>query len=224
MRIIQFNLGISNGFIIQDEKTILLDGGSEGGGKAFAAICNQYNIPLQDISLIIVSHGHVDHYTNIKEIKELTNAPVMCHKEAADILKNGIKPQMIPRNEMGKKIWEDTLNNDPVPYVIPVEADIILGNEISLADYGIHGKLLFTPGHSPCSMTLLLDTKEAFIGDLFLESPITGRGEIAWFADDEKALVQSIYRIIGEAGRIYSGHGGPYSVKEIKQALEKENL
>jgi len=45
--------------------------------------------------------------------------------------------------------------------------DITLGNgDYSLHEFGIPGSIIHTPGHSPGSVSVLLETGEAFVGDL----------------------------------------------------------
>lgn len=65
---------------------------------------------------------------------------------------------------------------------------------------GIAGEILPTPGHSPDSVSLLLDDGSAFTGDL---GPA--------FTDDEADPVASGWRLLSERGmrRIYPAHGPP---------------
>ncbi len=47
------------------------------------------------------------------------------------------------------------------------KVDIVLGDEgLSLKEYGIPGKILYTPGHTYGSVSVLLETGDAFIGCL----------------------------------------------------------
>lgn len=226
MEIIQFQSGISNSFIIRGRKNILFDCGCDDGAESFKAACEDNDIGFGDISLIIIGHGHVDHYANARIIKELTGAPLMCHALAEKTLREGGRPTMVPRNELGRRIWQDTQENDPVPYVSSVIPDIVVEGEVSLKPYGIDGKLIETPGHSPCSMTLLLDSgtafTSAFVGDILLASPLDNSLCAAWFADDNQVLFSSIEKVLGIADIIYSGHGGPYTISEAEAVLKAE--
>jgi glyoxylase-like metal-dependent hydrolase (beta-lactamase superfamily II) len=70
-----------------------------------------------------------------------------------------------------------------------------------LARIGLAGEILPTPGHSPDSVSLLLDDGSAFTGDL---TPLP-------YADHDEAgrLVVQSWRRLREHGarRIYPGHG-----------------
>lgn len=220
--ITQYTIGMSNVFILQGKKTILVDTGSCGGAEAFCSICKRQGIEPTDISLIIITHGHVDHYANGQVIKELTEAPVMVHKFAAETLRFAKRPKMIPRNEMGERIWAETKKRDPVPVVYPVEPDLVVEGEVDLHPYGVDAVMLPTPGHSKCSYSIFLDSGEVIVGDIILNSPIDNTVQISWFSDDIPALKKSVDMILERAEKIYSGHGGPFSNEEVRNLYEKE--
>lgn len=220
--ITQYTIGMSNIFILEGKKKVLVDTGSGGGGEAFSDICREHGIKPSDISLIIITHGHVDHYANAQAIKNLTGAPVMVHKLAADVLRLAKRPKMVPRNALGERIWEATLNEDPVPVVYPVEPDILVEGKVDLHPYGVDAVMIPTPGHSRCSYSIFLDSGEAIVGDLILICPDDGSVQISWFADDVPALKNSIEIVLERAAEIYSGHGGPFSVEEAKKLYEED--
>ena len=81
--VIQYTIGMSNGFLIRQDETVLaVDGGGEMNGDAFRKVCEDNGIDCKKIKLIILTHGHVDHFVNLGVIKELTGAPLLCHKKA----------------------------------------------------------------------------------------------------------------------------------------------
>lgn len=220
--VIQFTLGMSNAFILRGEKTILVDAGSELSKEALKLKLDELGIAPEEISLIILSHAHVDHYVNLANAKALTGAPLMCHENAAEILRTAGRPVMYPRNALGRQIWADTQEHDPVPEVVPVEPDILLCSEISLKPFGVDGKIIFTPGHSDCSLTILLDDGSAIVADVILSCPMDGNLVLAWFAKDQDVLYQSVDRILEHATLIYSGHGGPFSAEDVRIVYAKD--
>lgn len=220
--IIQFTLGMSNGFILRGEKTILLDAGSELGKEGLMAVFDAHGMKPAEVDFIILSHAHVDHYANIANAKALTGAPVICHEKAAEIIRSAGRPTMYPRNELGRRILADTLEDDPVPVVVSAEPDILLCSEISLKPFGIDGEIIFTPGHSDCSLSILLSSGEAFVGDIMLSCPLDNSLVLGWFANNPEALYNSAELILEKATTIYSGHGGPYTVEEARKAYERD--
>ena len=74
----------------------------------------------------------------------------------------------------------------PFIHVPATTVDIILGDEdFSLAEFGIAGKVISTPGHSPGSVSVVLDTGDAFVGDLAMNAfPMCLSPSLPIFADD----------------------------------------
>lgn len=73
-------------------------------------------------------------------------------------------------------------------------------SRVLLAELGIAGEILHTPGHSDDSVSLLLDDGSAFTGDL------THPG----FATEEQApAIGASWRLLRDHGasRVYPGHG-----------------
>lgn len=74
------------------------------------------------------------------------------HREAS-WLERSMKPLPPGITLWGKVFIEIHKLFMPLITVAPTEVDVLLGDEgLSLADYGIPGKILFTPGHSPGSV------------------------------------------------------------------------
>jgi glyoxylase-like metal-dependent hydrolase (beta-lactamase superfamily II) len=86
----QLRLSISNAFLIQGDRAILVDTGSpKDGGKILAALA-KHDVQENDLSLILLTHGHSDHCGSTRQLKEATSAPVAIHpSDAAAILKMG---------------------------------------------------------------------------------------------------------------------------------------
>ncbi|MBU2699992.1 glyoxylase-like metal-dependent hydrolase (beta-lactamase superfamily II) [Sporomusaceae bacterium BoRhaA] len=207
-------LGISNLFLVRDKGLLLVDTGTDATREKYVELFSKLKINPRDIDLIVISHGHSDHFAHVHELKELTDAPVLCHKNAVDALKTGKNPKVIPRNELGERVLEMILKNEPI-LCQTVEPDIIVESMFDLNQYGVAGKIIYTPGHSDCSITVLLDSGEAIVGDMVVSSPLTGNACAAYFANDEKALFNNIRMLLEHAHTFYSGHGGPFSRKQI---------
>lgn len=218
-KITSFTLGISNLFLVEDQGMLLVDTGTNASKESYEDLFSAAGINPKDINLIVISHGHSDHFAHVHELKELTDAPVLCHKKAVNALKTGKNQKVIPRNELGKKILEMISGNKPIKYQA-VEPDVIVESIFDLNPYGVAGKIIHTPGHSECSITVLLDSGEAIVGDMLVTSPFTEETCVAYFADDEKALFDNIRMLLEQAHTFYSGHGGPFSRTEILKLVE----
>ncbi len=217
-KINSFTFGISNVFLIRDKGMILIDTGTNASRETYMKLFSDMEINPQEIDLIVISHGHSDHFAHVYELKELTGAPVLCHKNAVHALRTGKNPKVIARNELGKSILAIIKGNEPFVYK-PVEPDLVVESIFDLNQYGVAGKIIHTPGHSECSITVILDSGEAIVGDILVASPFTGEPCIAYFANDEQALFESIQMLLENAHTFYSGHGGPFTKEEISKLV-----
>lgn len=103
--------------------------------------------------------------------------------------------------------------------------DIVLENEeFSLEEYGISGKVVYTPGHSSGSVSVLLETGEAFVGDMAMNKfPLRLSPGLPIYAENWPSLVNSWQLLLnGGAKTVYPSHGGPFSIDIIKKELAKE--
>lgn len=213
-KITTFTLGISNVFLIKEKGKILVDTGTYMTSEEYMELFSKHKLNPREIDLIVISHGHIDHFAHVHELRALTGAPVLCHKNAVHALQTGKSSKAIPRNELGKRVLEMIKGNKRIDYQ-PIEPDFIMESVFDLNQYGISGKILHTPGHSDCSITVLLDSGEAFVSDMLVVNPFTGEPCAAYFADDEKVLFDNIRMLLGIAHTFYSGHGGPFTKEEI---------
>ena len=215
-------LGIDRVHIIRGEKTIIVDGGMAGQAKKFAKAIEKLSIKPEDIKLIVLTHGHWDHVGSAKEIKDLTGARIALHQEEKDWLEKSLTPLPPAVTVWGKimfkimKMFESSLRFPAA------KVDIVLGNnELSLTEYGIPGKIIYTPGHTKGSVSVLLETGEAFVGDLAMSGPpLRLSPGLPIFADDMKKVKESLKLLIDAGAKtIYPAHGKSFSVDIIRKAL-----
>src|SRR4030065_447589 len=96
VEIIQFPLGRANAFIIRGQRPIVIDTGYPGSAPAIIGRLKENGIDPKSVSLILITHGHADHFGNAAELKKLTGAPVPRHKLDAEALIKGEDPPRKP--------------------------------------------------------------------------------------------------------------------------------
>jgi len=112
---------------------------------------------------------------------------------------------------LGKKLYTT------VKGVIP---DILMDDDFSLVPFGVMGKAVPTPGHTDCSISVLLDSGIAIVGDILVPSFFTGELCLAYFANNQKALTNSVKKLIDQADTFYGGHGGPFTKEEVSRLIK----
>lgn len=223
VRIHAFQLGIDRCYLIQGDGTVMIDGGCPNKMRRFLAALEKLALRPDTIKLVVLSHGHWDHIGSAKVIKDITGAKIALHGAEKAWLEQSLKP--LPR---GMTAWSRLLAGVVAMYLpfvdIPAaEVDVVLEDRAySLADYGIPGKILPTPGHSSGSVSVLLETGDAFVGDLAMNLfPLRlGQGRLPLFAEDIAQVRQSWTLLLYEGAKmIYPAHGNPFPAELVRKAL-----
>lgn len=106
-------------------------------------------------------------------------------------------------------------------------ADLDAADGMRLDDFGIAGSVLHTPGHTPDSISVILDSGDAVIGDVMMGGYAGGAirpttPNFHYFADDLAAAMTSVDRVLAVAsGRLFVGHGGPLQHHAVRHWRER---
>ena len=114
-----------NAYIVRGERAIIIDTGFPGFGEKILARMEEHGIKPGDVSLILITHGHHDHYGSAAFLKEKTGAPVAIHKEDAGALRTGVNPPLYPVGVMGK-VMEVISGMIKTPKALGIEPDILI--------------------------------------------------------------------------------------------------
>ena len=216
-------LGFDNAYIVKDQGTIMIDSGEPKKSKAFIKGLEAVSIKPEEIKLVVLTHGHWDHIGSAAEIKEITGAKIVMHQNEKHWLEESLKPMPPSVTAWGSVISKlVTWGIIPFKHIRATKVDIVLKDkEFSLNDYGIEGKVIHTPGHSSGSVSILLDTGQAFVGDLAVNKfPLRLTPGLPIFAEDWNKLIESWQKLLDLGVKIvYPAHGDPFSVDIIKNEL-----
>jgi len=168
---------------------LLVDLGWPGRIGELVANLKRMDIPLREIRYGLATHYHIDHAGAAQDLKQL-GVPLLVLEQQVDaipLMKQHIKPA---------DHYTEITTHDNV--VISTA-----GSRAFLANVGIPGEIVHTPGHSDDSVTLVLDNGAAFTGDLTMEMMV---------GNEDADVVQRSWQALRDRGvaTIYAGHGRPY--------------
>jgi hydroxyacylglutathione hydrolase len=222
VRIHPVKLGVDHCYILQGDGIIMIDGGTPGQAKHFMEALERLSIRPGDIRLIVLTHGHWDHIGSAREIKEITGAPIALHRREKDWLEKSLKPLPPGVTTWGHIFARIMAIFMPLVHVPATDVDLVLGDaEFSLLEYGIPGQIIYTPGHSRGSVSVLLESEEAFVGDLAMsEFPLRLTPGLPIFAEDMQKVKESWKVLLDKGAKtIYPAHGKPFPADIIRKAL-----
>jgi hydroxyacylglutathione hydrolase len=221
-RVIKVRSTFVNAFIIYGERAVIVDTGIPGYDAAILAAMERYDVKLSDVSLILITHGHHDHYGSAVALKQKTGAPVAIHMADSEALRTGVNPKLMPIGTKGK-IMVGLSGMMKMPEIKGMEPDILIEGEMDLSKYGIAGKVVPTPGHTPGSVSILLDGGCALIGDLIFGGFIRKKSPgFPYFGYDNQEIYRSIQKVLDFNPKIiYAGHGGPFTAPAVRRKFFK---
>jgi hydroxyacylglutathione hydrolase len=222
-KIYKLKFGINHCYIIKGKDAIMVDAGPPNSGKSFMKKLNSLSVRPDEIKLIVLTHGDPDHAGSAREIKEITGARIAVHEYDKKYIEDSIINW-----PPGATRWGKTTHFLLYPFFkkmfsfSPVNADITLRQEkYPLDEYGIEGQITFTPGHTAGSVSVLLNSGDAFVGCMAHNGfPFTFHPVLPIYAEDIAEIKKSWDILIEKGAKmIYPGHGNPFPVERILKYL-----
>ena len=145
-----------------------------------------------DITTIVLTHGHYDHWGAVEAVSRLTGAGISIHSEDAALLLDNVSSAAVMFGARAAAFTPDRLLND--------------GDSIDLGD-GSSLEVIHTPGHTPGGICLYHEkSKSLFSGDTVFQGGGFGRTDLT--GGDLHELVNSLNRLAGlDVAVMYPGHG-----------------
>lgn len=220
--IFPIHMGLDTVYAVKGDGVIVIDGGDPHRLKNFKKGIAEASISPEEIRLIVLTHGHWDHIGSTQDIKDLTGAKTLIHKNDMHFLEDDKTFQPPGLTSWGKIL--NALLKLVSPFITPptFEVDIVAGDEdISLAEYGIPGKVIHTPGHSWGSVSVLLEDGDVFVGDLAMNNfPARLSPGLPIFGDDIELVKESWRKLLAVGAKtVYPAHGKPFPADVMRKAI-----
>ena len=216
IRIVRIPLRFANSYLVIGERTIIVDSGDPGFSQGILKAMEKNEVKKTDISLIFITHGHVDHYGSVFELRRKIEAPIAIHRLDALYLNQGVQAPLYPLNSIAGAI-KLVGKNLKVKKRYGIEADIEFKQKLELEEFGVKGLILPTPGHTLGSASLFLPNGRAITGDLIVRQYLfRGKPRCAPFLHDRSKFIKSMNILKGRGVKtIYPGHGAPINTSDI---------
>jgi glyoxylase-like metal-dependent hydrolase (beta-lactamase superfamily II) len=225
-RIVPLKLGITNCYLIRGgENYVLVDAGPPNALDKFRKKLDRLMIAPALIKLILITHQHFDHTGSIEDISRLTGAESAMHPLDKDPVEKGIVNMPNGHGTWGKflRLFLWTIKPMIKRAIEPVTIDRRLDNTPwSLDKFQVNGKVFHTPGHTPGSISLVLNSGEAFVGDLAMSGFPRVSGPGPFVLGENLEIMKQSWRLLLDEGarRIYPSHGKPFDAREFEKYLK----
>lgn len=198
-----FNPFQENTYLLYDEtgQCVIVDPGCyspEEKEELISFISSQKLRPV----LLLNTHSHIDHCVGNSFIKERFNIPFQVNEHELEVLHSA--------PEVGR-MYGVFMEPSPEPDKLLKEGDEVVFGNTKL-------KIIFTPGHSPGSISFYNEKEKILIsGDVLFQGSI-GRYDLP--GGDYETLMQSITNklfLLPDETKVFSGHGGVTTIRKEKQ-------
>ena len=209
-------------YLLEGEKrSILVDAlNSWYEGTIMRSIRERGGDSLSKVKLILLTHGHLDHFGGAPGLKRSLGCRIAIHKLDVEGPRTGLNLSLSTRNRF-ERIMKPFVSRIKAE---PFEPDVILdGDEGDLSEYGVEAKWIRTPGHTEGSISIIFPGHTAIVGDLAVgrfNAPKKPAYPL-WVKDPEpiKASVRHVLQYSPKF--LLSGHGGPLDADEVKSFFLK---
>jgi glyoxylase-like metal-dependent hydrolase (beta-lactamase superfamily II) len=200
----------------------MIDAGPPSSEQAIEDWLKDIAIRPSEVQLVVLTHGHTDHVGSALGIKQFTGAKIAIHEDDRESLENGVLVWPRAVTTWGRFV-RMALKPFKAMFRFPgVRADVVFGDDgLSLVEYGITGRVIHTPGHTSGSVSVLLETGDAFVGCMTHNAlPFRFSPGLPIFAEDLPQLRES-WKLLLEQGAqtIHPAHGGAFPAEDIRTFL-----
>ena len=204
---------------------VMIDTGYENSYASVLKKLQKMGINPEEVGYLFLTHAHDDHAGFLEEwMVRHPHTQVIAHKKAIHGLRKGQNRFDGGCSTLGAFLFCQLmalLGNGDHRYPSLSEAHlarIITLNDGNLAqmETALNGKILFTPGHTEDSISLLVDGN-LFCGDAAMDG-IPSSHKITIWVEDKVAFEKSWdVMLASRAKKIYPAHGNPFCPCELKR-------
>ncbi|MGA7677658.1 MAG: MBL fold metallo-hydrolase [Dehalococcoidia bacterium] len=194
-----WDLGPTWCYLILGKKTTLIDTGNWGNFEVFESLLKSIGKGFSNIDRIIITHSHEDHDGNVAEIISVTPAELWAHIIYPQMIsyhphvKDGALHPELPGScrlcPMPETFYRNCLSYHRKRSLLKVDFTIRDGQRLPDEDLSF----LFTPGHSPDSICIVLEDEVIFTGDTVLPD-ITSHPSLVYDFEVNRRVLPEVYR------------------------------
>jgi glyoxylase-like metal-dependent hydrolase (beta-lactamase superfamily II) len=232
--IIPIDQGITVAYLVKlPQGYLLFDTGYAADYTSFTSVLAKRNISISDIRYCLLSHHHDDHagYINIL-LKNNSSIKVIAHERSVPLLASGKNNTANGGGIVNSRIYalfrfKQTITPE---WDLSFQPFTMRKNDIHLketamnlsSDTGRNLKVLYTPGHTTDSISLVVDDTYLLCGDLasnFLNW--AGASQLTLFNENIAQVYRSWRMVYGEGVKvIVPAHGKPFSADLLKDNFD----
>lgn len=212
---------IHNGFV-------LVDTGYENGFAHFKQQLSKLGIDISRIRYVFLTHAHDDHAGFLNDLlAQSPHAQIIMSAKAPEVLLRGQNSFVggctgrvaFSFCQVMKLLGKGAHRFPPLRQEFEQKCLILTEDNQKELEAALGGKILYTPGHTSDSISLVLENGALFCGDAAMNG-LPSLHKITIWAEDKAAFARSWELLIKTKPKsIYPGHGKPFKYGELEKNL-----
>lgn len=211
----RIRLGYASSYLVQyRDAVVLVDTGLSSSAGRILRVAERHGVQPGDIDLIVLTHVHKDHAGGAAELHRRTGAPVAVQARGERLLAEGRGAPTLPVTPTGKLVALFGKGHR----LPALEAQVVVDDFLDLEPWGLPGLLVSTPGHTACSMSLVVPGELAIVGDLLIAP--RRKPHLPNLREQPESILPSLEAVL-ELGpaQIWAGHTGPMRPERVSRLL-----
>ncbi|MCX6083954.1 MAG: MBL fold metallo-hydrolase [Caldiserica bacterium] len=219
-------MSLTNCFLLKcTDGYLLVDTSIPGTYDSFLKQLERVSISVSEIKYLLLTHHHEDHVGFAAQLIKETGARIVVHRKAIPYLANE-QPDEQPKFlnacirllfQMSSVFSSRAMGHVPV---VVGQDDIVLDGDHPdfLKNIGIDGEILYTPGHTDDSISVVLSDGSALVGDASMNwlTLFGTRYRPIIYSRDLNEVYESWSRLIEHGAKtIYPAHGRSFSIDRL---------
>ena len=224
----RIDLGGVNSYVIEKNGSFMLvdaggpmffDKGFNNREECLSRKLDELGINSQNLKLMILTHGDLDHVYNVSYLREKYRAPVAMHRGDVGLVEEPKVDNVMSNCKYSSVVYKvlfrlirgklKKLVESQLKGYVPFQPDIVLEGNESLDCYGFEGQIYHVPGHTKGSIAIHTPQGDLICGDIYANIK---KPDISPNAEDFNKLIKSCkFLDTLNTSNIYPGHGNPYT-------------
>lgn len=209
------------------EGIVVVDGGTPGGERRIERALHDAGRSPEEVSLIVVTHGHPDHAGGAAALRRLSGAPIAADPREIRYLERRERAPATPTGFAGRLFL-----HTPLPHQAfePFSPDVLVDDAFDLRSYGVDASVHRSGGHTKGSLSVVVrGTGEVIAADLMAGG--IGIGGVMFhgrvidppFHDDITRVHAAVGELLAIEGlhTFHVCHGGPLRPRDVDSWLAR---
>jgi glyoxylase-like metal-dependent hydrolase (beta-lactamase superfamily II) len=218
-QVIQIDTGIANVYAIRGDRTVLVDTSAPGKAGEIEESLRELGVDISDVALIVLTHGHADHCGSTGYFQKTYGIPVLGGAGDVDMFARGSNRGLTATGVLGQMVkpFVDFRHEGFQP-----DFTLKQGEQFDLRPYGVVGRVEVSGGHTQGSLAILLESREAIVGDLLRGSLWNDHAPTEHFFHEDGSFVRGqLQRLVDGGYRLfYTGHFGPVDAEALRSEFK----